>query len=195
MHKHFTTAVAALGAAALAASATSSASAQNVAFGKPVSLVTGSVEGEALSTLVDDVFLERGTLWQSGTVWWQGLDTLIEIDLQGTFLIESLVAQVDDNDAYDVLYRVPATGAWELLWAVPNYNEMGSGMQTRPDPANSGQRYFLPVAVETSGLRLRANNGDSSYSASELQAWIVPGPGGASVALAAGMAAARRRRR
>lgn len=55
----------------------------NLAFGRPVSVVSGGTSGAAPSTLTDGVFRPAGTQWQNGTVWWTGTATMLQVDLAG----------------------------------------------------------------------------------------------------------------
>lgn len=183
------------GAACVALAASAASAQTNVALNRPVTLVTGAVNGAALSTLTDDVFLTRGQQWQDGTVWWNGLAPTLEIDLGGTFQIDSAIAQVDDNDAYTLLYRDINTGLFQTLWDIPNFDAAGNGMQTRPNADDNTERFFFPGgAVTTDMIRLVAASGDDSYSASEIQVFTVPAPGALALA-ATGMLLMGRRRR
>lgn len=132
-------------------------------------------------TIVDGVFLPRGTQWDQGAVWWDSTDDMarwIDIDLGGTFIIESLIVQADDNDAYKLLYYWDGSG-WQLAWNVPAVG--GWGMQTRPNPADDTERYMLPSPIVTSALKFYGdlNNGDKLFSVSEIQAYgtLIPAPG------------------
>ncbi|SEL99035.1 hypothetical protein SAMN04489760_10228 [Syntrophus gentianae] len=150
----------------------------NVALNKTVTL-NGTMSGAAAGTLTDGVFRPRGTHWQSGTVWWNGTSSYAEIDLEGIYVINSMIAQADDNDAYLVQYHNIQTNTWETAWNVPNYDGYGSGMQTRPNPADDTERYMLSSSITTDALRFYATGGDNSYSVSEIQAYgsAVPLPG------------------
>src|SRR5436189_573540 len=70
----------------------------------------------ALSTITDGLYVPEGTDWQTGTVWWNenpnaagapspALDNIIEIDLNGLFLIDFLSIQADNNDSYAIYVR------------------------------------------------------------------------------------------
>ena len=150
----------------------------NVALGKAVTL-NGTMYGAAGSTLTDGIFRPRGTSWTSGTVYWNGTAAYAEIDLGGTYVINSMIAQADDNDQYMVQFRDIATDSWWTAWTVPNYDGYGSGMQTRPDPADDTEKYVLETPITTDALRFYALSGDNSYSVSEIQAYgsAVPIPG------------------
>jgi hypothetical protein len=135
------------------------------------------------ATVVDGVFLPRHTVWNQGAVWWDsndGAERYITLDLGQTFKIESFVVQADDNDAYELYYWDIANNAWQLAWAVPNYDEFGAGMQTRPNPDDDTERYMLPSRIVTNALKFQGNmnDGDLYFSVSEIQAYgVIPAPG------------------
>jgi len=133
-------------------------------------------------TVVDGLFLPQATQWDQGAVWWDSHDGAarwINIDLGGTFKIESLIVQADDNDAYDLFYWDMGTSTWQLAWNVPA--QVSYGMQTRPNPADDTQRYMLPSPIVTNALQLYGNmvGGDLWFSVSEVQAYgsPIPAPG------------------
>lgn len=179
--------------AATGACAAACAGYTNVALGKPVSVVQGPYAGAGLASLVDDVFRPRGTSWTSGTVYWNGLNTIIEINLLGTYRLFGGIVQGDDNDVYRILYRNMDTGLFETLWDVPNYDGFGNGMQTRPNPSNDDEIYFFDVARVTDTIRFVAISGDNSYSVSEIQVYI-PAPASGGLLALGGLASLRRRR-
>ncbi len=164
----------------------------NVALNAEVSLVAGGVNGAALSTLTDGVFRPRSTQWQNGTVWWNGTTPTMQIDLGGVFNIGGAILQGDDNDAYRILYRNMDTGAFETMWDVPNYDNFGGGMQTRPNPDDDTEVFLLGQNFLTDAVRVVAVSGDNAYSVSEVQLFVIPAP--ASIGLLLGLAAVRRRR-
>jgi hypothetical protein len=157
------------------------AAASDVALGKPVTLVGTFGSDPALaSTVTDGIFLPKDTYWQDGTVWWdanQNPGNSVIIDLLGTHDINALIVQVDDNDAYFLDYLTPA-GDWLRAWDVPNYDFEPSGTQTRPNPNDDSERFFLPSTITATQLRLSGNDADSDllYSVSEIQAFAVPEP-------------------
>lgn len=136
--------------------------------------------GASLLTLIDEVFLPRSTSWTSGTVYWSGLTPSIVFSFNQEYLISEASVQADDNDAYLLEYWNAAGGSWEQLWAVPNFDSYGSGMQTRPNPNNHFERQLLSQSVQTDQVRITAVSGDNSYSLSEVQIYgtsPVPVPG------------------
>lgn len=179
--------------ALITAAGIANAGATNVALNADVSLVSGSVNGAALSTLTDGAFFARGSQWQSGTVWWNGTAPTIEIDLGGVFNIGGAILQGDDNDAFRVLYRNMDTGAFETMWDVPNFDAFGLGMQTRPNPNDDSEIFEFGSTFTTDAVRIVAVSGDNNYSVSEVQLFTIPAP--ASIGLFAGLALAGRRRR
>lgn len=148
----------------------------NVALGKTVTL-NGTVYGAGGSTLTDGTFLPRSTQWQTGTVWWNGTAAYAEIDLGDAYVINSMIAQADDNDAYLITYHDVLTDSWKTAWDVPATG--GWGMQTRPNPGDDSERYVLSSSITADILRFYAVSGDNSYSVSEIQAYgsAVPLPG------------------
>ena len=127
------------------------------------------------STIVDGVFLPRGTQWDQGPVWWDchnSPDCWITIDLGDFYMIESVIVQADDNDGY-LLYYMDLNGNWQSAWNVPNYDDMGWGMQTRPNPADVTERYMLPGKIVADNLLFKGvmNNGDLYFSVSEIQVY------------------------
>jgi len=144
----------------------------NVALGKTVTL--SGTSGGVASLVVDGNFMSRGTQWQIGSVWWYGTAAFVDIDLGASYNITSFIVQADDNDSYRVSYW--HNDNWVSAWEVPNYDAYGWGLQTRPNPDNNSERYFLPTVRGTDKLRFTATGGDGSYSVSELQAYGAPVP-------------------
>jgi PEP-CTERM motif len=129
-----------------------------------------------LSSLVDGVYLPEGTYWQSGTVWWDeriaaSANNIIEIDLDGLFLISFLSIQADNNDQYGIFVR-DRFGAWSGLAAAIALP--GAGMRERAGG-------FTPF--EATGFRIDAFAGDEFYSLSEFRAMGERIPEPASLAL------------
>lgn len=180
-------------AASFATSAFAGAGVQNLALGRDVSLVAGTANGAAPSTLTDGAFLAAGTHWQNGTVWWSGTATLLEIDLGGTVEVMGAVVQADNNDTYRMWYRDLVSGSYVELWTINPAG--GAGMRTRPNPGNNGEIFYFGSSVLTDSIRIGAIGGDGAYSLSEVQAWgVVPAPGVmALLALAGGVSRGRRR--
>lgn len=193
--RHATTAIA-VGVVHLAVLASANASLVNVALGKTVASI-GPLGGSSasLSTLTDGVFLGRGTQWQTGTVWWGGPETTIVIGLGDTYSLVGATVQADDNDAYILEYHDLELNEWRLLWAVPNFDQFGWGMQTRPNPADDSAVHMFEQSVLTDAIRFRATPGagDTANSVSEIQVFAVPAPGAVAF-VALGALGARRRR-
>ncbi len=152
--------------------AVSCTAAQNIALNKPVSAVGGSVNGASPSSITDGEFRPRGTQWQDGTVWWNGLAPSLEIDLQETYTITGLIVQADDNDTYQIQFRRPSDGSWLVVWTLPIAS--GGGMQTRPNPANDTQVFQLAAPVDADKIRVLAISGNNLFSVSEVQAFGAP---------------------
>lgn len=150
----------------------------NVALNKPITYDGTFVDGMD-GRVVDGVFMPRSTPWSVGSLYWYGLSPNIIIDLQGTYKIDSMIVQADDNDSYRVEYWNGL--AWQTAWDVPNYDAYGWGLQTRPNPDNDNEKYVLPAPITTNLLRFYATDGDGGYSVSEIQAFgevvVVPLPG------------------
>lgn len=135
-------------------------------------------------TVVDGTFLPEQWQWDQGGVWWDatdGSDRSIVMNLSSTASIERLIAQVDDNDAYELYYRDLSDNSWQLAWDVPNYDAYGWGLITRPVPGNYAAMYDLASPIVTNALMIKGNlsNGDQLFAVSEVQAWgtVVPAPG------------------
>ena len=128
-------------------------------------------QGSAAS-LDDGVFLPEGTCYQSGPVYWNTQTNTIDIDLQGTFLLNGAIVQADDNDIYELQYK-DTGGIYHNWYDVPTKGSFG--MITRP---GSGQIQALP-AVQATGLRFFApvGSGDGEWAVSEIEVFAVPEPG------------------
>jgi hypothetical protein len=168
----------------------------NVALGASAT-GSGSLNGAALSTLTDGVFLAENTNWQAGTVWWTGTEPSITIDLGTNYSIMGAIVQADNTDAYLLEYQSSLGGPWSTLWIVPVMLN-GGGMATRPATDQSTYQPIVPTDVRA--VRFSAAEGDSLFSVSEIQLFMedsVPEPA-AWVLLASGLSGillARRRRR
>jgi hypothetical protein len=157
----------------------------NVALNADVTLNGGSFfVGGGLTvsenTLVDGVFLPRGTQWDQGSIWWvssDNVDRYIIINLGYVYRIESVIVQADDNDSYLLYYRDMKNSGWKLACHIPNYDmyldQTTMGMQTRPNPNDDSMRYVLPQQIVTDELMLRGavGEGDRRFSVSEIQAF------------------------
>lgn len=65
--------------------------------------------------------------------------------------------QADDNPGYLLYYWDLVTNEWLLAWDVPNYDEYGWGMRTRPNPSDDTERYVLPSPIVTNALKFEGN--------------------------------------
>jgi len=175
----------------------------NVALHKPVMEIGGPFGvGEAYpgvppDTVTDGNFLPAGDNWFNGSWWLDWVCAFVpphppevpppppepcalEIDLQGWFMIDSFVFQ-GDSDAYLLQYwfeeMPPSPPHWEMAWDVPT---AAGGMQTRPNPADDGERWWLPEPIVTNRLRILVNPDpqvhDGWNAVSEVQAFGVPVP-------------------
>jgi hypothetical protein len=57
--------------------------------------------------LRDGIFFAENTCYTAGVFWINstGSTPTVDIDLQGTFTIDSAIVQADNNDAYTLQYR------------------------------------------------------------------------------------------
>jgi hypothetical protein len=96
----------------------------------------------------------------------------IDIDLQGTFLLTSAIAQVDNNDSYLLQYR-DTNGVYNDWWTISG--PVTFGVETRPNPADNTAQQDLADVLAT-GVRITgvAGTGDSVYAVSELQVFAEP---------------------
>ncbi len=133
-------------------------------------------------TVTDGHFQPTAELWCRDSVWWEdprafepakaGGGQWLEVDLDGTYRVDSVIVQADDNDSYLLSYRDPRSGAWEPLWEVPT--SYGGGLHTRPNPLDDTERHVLSSPITTDALRLEAAIGDGMYSVSEIAAFGTP---------------------
>lgn len=164
----------------------------NVALNANVSLQGGSFftggwgGGITVSpqTVVDGVFLPEQWQWDQGGVWWDDTDggsRYIVMDLNCTASIDKFIAQVDDNDAYELYFRDLSDSSWQKVWDIPNYDQVGWGLLTRPVPGDYAAMYELASPIVTNALMIKGNlySSDRLFSVSEVQAWgtVVPAPG------------------
>lgn len=127
-------------------------------------------------TVTDGFFYPRSTQWDQGPVWWDSTDLAdrwVEIDLVDSYRIESLIVQADDNDAYELYYWDEDASAWSLAWNVPNYDSLGWGMQTRPNPDDDTAAFGLAAPIVTTKFKFQGNMSDSDrlFAVAEIQAF------------------------
>lgn len=170
----------------LASSGTAFSSTSNVALGATVTLqggefFTGGWGGGMTvnpSTVVDGVFFAKDHQWDQGPVWWDsdqdGVPRSVRVDLGARCLLESFIAQVDDNDAYLLSFWNLDTSAWDTAWHIPNFDAVGWGMQTRPNAYDDTERQELTSPIVTTALKLELEPVTDGLGAlSELQAFGV----------------------
>lgn len=153
----------------------------NVALNKPATAVgSGFYSGptsivcagtpEGVSAANDGVFHRETDCWLNGVAW-NGKDNSIDIDLNGTFLIDAAIVQADDNDTYELQYR-GIDNLYHDWWAIGAISSWG--LVTRPN-ADQVTRQSL-ASVEATGLRIFATGGDELYAVSEVQVYGSPVP-------------------
>ncbi|VAX15001.1 hypothetical protein MNBD_NITROSPINAE01-1633 [hydrothermal vent metagenome] len=140
----------------------------------PTQPAISSAQQALADTVTDGIFKPDEWQWNNGTTWWDTHNrpaAYVNIDLAGTFYLESFVVQADDNDAYLLEYWNLTSFSWATAWNVPNFGNHGWGLQTRPNDTNNSERYMLGTPITTTKLRLSGVGGDQYYSTSEIQAF------------------------
>jgi hypothetical protein len=125
---------------------------------------------ESGSALVNGVFRQQGDpvgQWNIGSIWWTGGEgnvlnpgNNIVVNLGGSFLIDSLTVQADDNDNYEVDYLAPGSSTWQVAWQIPSPG--GWGLTTSST--------ILSTPIDATELRVEVNSGDGFYAVSQIQA-------------------------
>src|SRR5262249_17466864 len=154
----------------------------NVALGSTVTLhggpfFTGGWGGGLVvspQTVVDGVFLPRGTQWDQGAVWSDenhGIGRAIEVTLPERADVTGMILQADDNDAYRVFAWSAARSEWRLAFYAPPIPTWG--METRPNPLDTSEQYVLRRPVRTDRFLIVGTlfRGDRLFSVSEFQAF------------------------
>ena len=145
----------------------------NVAAGKTLSVVAGSLPGNPtlLHTITDGNYKSAGAGWTSNNPFWRSKDVIIEIDLEGAYIINGLKIQADCNDKYE-FSGVKTNGDVVFLWKTDTAR--CHGMRTRPQEGkendNSHSTFFsVPDINDIIKIQIKAVAGDNSYSVSEAQ--------------------------
>ena len=146
-----------VGAAILGASF-SALALENVAEGKTVTALPGSVPlNNDLSLVTDGFAPANSTYWaDASTVSWQGGFGGVEIDLGGSFIVSSITVSHDNNDGYMLAYA--NNGGVNFLPFGFAYND--GGMNT------SVLSFASPITV--SKLSFFSYAGDGFYSLGEV---------------------------
>ncbi len=157
----------------------------------PTKPTTPAAKQALADTVTDGKFKHDGAQWNKKTVWWDTHNrppAYVNIELGGTFYLESFIVQADDNDAYLLEYWNLNALNWATAWNVPNVDWRDGvnlwGMQTRPNDDDDDDddddehgdddgdaRYVLGTPIKTTKLRLSGVGGDKYYSTSEIQAF------------------------
>ena len=129
-------------------------------------------------TLVDGALAPESQQWNNGSYWWDETQTVSPfqtlLQLDGSYTINRLVLQADDNDDYLIEYW--DGGAWQTAYMAGATG--GYGLTTR----DSG----LLSSFTTDRFRFTAINGDKYYAMSEFQAFSAGVPEPASWAMMLG---------
>jgi hypothetical protein len=183
--------------------------ATNVALNKPVTASAGlptfdyvcgagtSGAQPALGTITDGVFEDRFDCYQDGPYWYEGFTPglTIDIDLMSTFLLSGAIAQVDNNDTFELQYR-DTSGIYHDWWQISG--PFTVGFETRPNVLDNTEIQPLPPVVAT-GLRIfgvpDVGFTDNIWSVAEIQAFTPePCSFGLLAAALGGLALVRRRK-
>jgi hypothetical protein len=98
----------------------------------------------------------------------------VQVNFGAKCLLESFIAQLDDNDAYLLSYWNLVSSAWDAAWHIPNFDAVGWGMQTRPNALDDTERHELTAPIMTTALKLELEPATDWLGAiSELQAFGV----------------------
>ncbi|MES2742463.1 MAG: PEP-CTERM sorting domain-containing protein [Pseudomonadota bacterium] len=155
-----------------AAAGSASATAQNVALNKAVTLngvfAMYGWDGAttiAASTVTDGAYLATSTQWDHA-MWWDAgrsvsAGSSIQISLGGPFSLNQFALQADNNDGYLIEYL--SHGSWHSAWQANAVSGWGL--------ANRGSSVLPAIVTDT--LRITGTGGDRLYSVGEFQAFGV----------------------
>ena len=116
----------------------------------------------APADLVDGVYQPEQHQWNFDSIWWNGFtqpSNNIVLNLGGTFAINDLKVQADNNDTY-LLEYLGTDLVWYNAWAIPSVDSWG--LVTRSTT--------LGAPIVASQLRFTATGGDGYYAVSEIEA-------------------------
>lgn len=165
----------------------------------------------SLTLMNDGIFPGEGSVWNgNATVSWRGLGKVFTFDFGNLYQVEDVRLSVDNNDSYALEYSLDNAGWTSLFTILPAHGEIGWGMDTISTVLGDAE-YVAQIdfaSVEARYVRIKAIDGDNSYSIGEVQfsgtrvepvaPAAVPEPGMLALfaaALGAGVLTRRRRHR
>ena len=174
-----TTTTGLLAALVMAVSAGATSAPNNVALGKPVTLIQGvefnnGVTAPApLSVITDGTFLPEGTCFScayGSSVQWANpqpgnVSFTMQIDLEGNFNITGAIVQADNNDTYLLQYWDESNDTWQSLYTANTVG--GGGLTTRPSGDQATYAAVTPVTTDL--VRVVGVSGDAGLAVSEVE--------------------------
>ena len=174
--KRFTVVVSTV--AAVAAMSTAGARADtNVALGATVSVTATDPDPSAgfnngtsanLQKITNGTILADATGYGSSAatgqaIEWNGNQYVFQISLNGTFTINSVLVDADDNDAYTLQWHDIAANQWDALYIAPIVSQ-GFGLRTRPNTSNQSQTFSLSTPVTTDAVRISGGQSNDNFT-------------------------------
>jgi hypothetical protein len=92
---------------------------------------------------------------------WNGGEYVFQITLNGTFNINGIIVDADDNDEYNFQYYNLTTQTWDAFYTAPIVS-VGFGIRTRPNTADQNQIYSLPSSILTTAIRVSGGYSDDN---------------------------------
>ncbi len=123
----------------------------------------GAYAPASLTEPVNGSPLAEGTQWNAGSFWWTGTATSWTVYLDHSYSMNQLVVQADNNDSYQVQYRVGSS--W--VDAADVGAVAGWGLMTRSP---------YDVSFTTNALRVVATGGDGYYALGQIEAFGTAAP-------------------